>query len=82
MTIQFITDKPIFLQLTEKILNSILKGNLKEGEFTPHSVRKLYSQFELNPNTVMYSTKILVKDDILEKKREMQIKSGALNKLI
>lgn len=83
MTIQFKTDKPIFLQLAEEIRNSILKGNLKEGEFIP-SVRKLSAQFELNPNTVMNSIKNLVDDDILEKKRGlgMQIKNGALERLI
>lgn len=83
MTIQFKTDKPIYLQLAEEIRNSILKGNLKEGEFIP-SVRKLSAQFELNPNTVMNSIKILVDENILEKKRGMgmQIKNGALEKLV
>jgi GntR family transcriptional regulator len=83
MTIQFKTDKPIFLQLAEEIRNSILKGNLKEGGFIP-SVRKLSAQFELNPNTVMNSIKNLVDDDILEKKRGlgMRIKNGALERLI
>ena len=83
MTIQFQTDKPIFLQLAEQIRYSILKGNLKEGEFIP-SVRKLSAQFELNPNTVMNSIKILVEENILGKKRGMgmQIKNGALEKLV
>lgn len=82
MTIQFNNDIPIFLQLADEIRNSIIKGNLKEGDFIP-SVRKLSSQFELNPNTVMKSIKLLVDDEILEKKRGMgmQIKQGSLHKL-
>lgn len=82
MTLHFNTDKPIFLQLAEEIRQSILKGNLKDGEFIP-SVRKLSSQFELNPNTVMNTIKTLVGEGILEKKRGlgMQIKVGTFNKL-
>ncbi|MBC8196411.1 MAG: GntR family transcriptional regulator [Candidatus Marinimicrobia bacterium] len=82
MTLQFNTDKPIFLQLAEEIRQSILNGNLKEGEFIP-SVRKLSSQFELNPITVMNTIKTLVEEGILDKKRGlgMQIKVGTFNKL-
>ncbi len=82
MTLHFNTDKPIFLQLAEEIRQSILNGNLKEGEFIP-SIRKLSSQFELNPNTVMNTIKTLVEEGILEKKRGlgMQIKVGTFNKL-
>jgi len=82
MTLHFNTDKPIFLQLAEEIRQSILNGNLKEGEFIP-SIRKLSSQFELNPITVMNTIKTLVEEGILDKKRGlgMQIKVGTFNKL-
>lgn len=82
MTLHFNSDKPIFLQLAEEIRQSILNGNLKEGEFIP-SVRKLSSQFELNPITVMNTIKTLVEEGILDKKRGlgMQIKVGTFNKL-
>jgi GntR family transcriptional regulator len=78
MTLQFNSEKPIFLQLADEIRLSILNGNLKEGELIP-SIRKLSVQFELNPNTVMNAIKTLTDEGILIKKRGlgMEIKKGS-----
>lgn len=50
MSWQFTSDKPIFSQLTDKIVSCILAGEYKAGEKLP-SVRELAVIAAVNPNT-------------------------------
>lgn len=65
---QWREDKPIYVQLRERIIGMILDGSLAEGEALP-SVRKVAAQFQLNPMTVMKSYQSLVDDGLVEKRR-------------
>lgn len=47
----FENDRPIYLQLVEKIRTQIVSGELKQGEKIP-SVRELALIAKVNPNTV------------------------------
>ena len=65
---QWREDKPIYIQLRERIIGMILDGSLAEGEALP-SVRKVAAQFQLNPMTVMKGYQSLVDDGLVEKRR-------------
>ena len=65
---QWREDKPIYVQLRERIIGMILDGSLAEGEALP-SVRKVAAQFQLNPMTVMKGYQSLVDDGLVEKRR-------------
>lgn len=47
----FDNDRPIYIQLVEKLKTEIISGNLKPGERIP-SVRELAITLKVNPNTV------------------------------
>ena len=83
MDIQWQEDKPIYLQLRDRVKGMILDGSLPEGENLP-SVRQVASQFQLNPLTVMKAYQTLVDDGIVEKKRGvgMYCREGARAKLL
>ena len=59
---------PIYLQLAEIIRQDILSGALREEEMIP-SVRKISLQYELNPQTVLNATQMLIQEGLLEKRR-------------
>ena len=48
------SDRPIYLQLVEKIEQRIISGFYRSGDKIP-SVRELAAQFSVNPNTVQKS---------------------------
>ena len=64
----WLDDQPIYLQLRDRVVGMILDGSLADGEALP-SVRKVASQFKVNPMTVMKSYQLLVDDGLLEKRR-------------
>ncbi len=68
MGIQWREDKPIYLQLRERVVRMILDGRLTEGEALP-SVRNVASELQVNPITVMKAYQSLVDDGIVEKQR-------------
>lgn len=78
MAVQFEQNIPIYLQIAQLIRESIIKGDLAEGEPIP-SVRKFSVQQGLNPQTVLNASQLLVADGILEKRRGLGlfVTSGA-----
>lgn len=59
---------PIYQQLADSIRQDILAGALKEGEAIP-SVRQISVDYELNPQTVLNATQLLIQEGLLEKRR-------------
>ena len=68
MTQDFAKDKPIYLQLVERICGEIIKGHLKVGEKMP-SVREYAIESGVNVNTVQRVYKELETMGITETKR-------------
>ncbi|MDZ7796235.1 MAG: GntR family transcriptional regulator [Candidatus Marinimicrobia bacterium] len=68
MSINFDSDKPIYLQLADRIREAIMAGDLKRGEAIP-SVRQLSAEYRLNPQTILNATQLLVNEGLLEKRR-------------
>lgn len=83
MDTQWRDDQPIYLQLQERIKSMILDGSLAEGEALP-SVRKVATQFQVNPLTVMKSYQLLVDGGLVEKRRGrgMYCLKGARKRLL
>lgn len=79
----FVQDKPIYIQIREKIEDQILNDQLKEGEQAP-STNQLVSYFKINHVTVSKGINQLVEEGILFKKRGigMFVAEGAKEKLI
>ena len=68
MTQDFVKDKPIYLQLVERICGEIIKGHLKAGDKMP-SVREYAIESGVNVNTVQRVYKELETMAITETKR-------------
>ncbi len=64
----FQSDKPIYLQIIDLVMEKILTEEWTVGEKIP-SVRDLASGIEVNPNTVMRSYDKLQQDGIIFNKR-------------
>lgn len=54
MAWKFTSDKPVYLQITDRLIKSILSGEYKAGEQIP-SVRQLALEAAVNPNTVQHA---------------------------
>lgn len=82
MTIEFDTQTPIYLQISEMLRQAILAGDIKEGEPIP-SVRQISVEQNLNPQTVLNATQMLINEDLIEKRRGlgMYVQKGAREKL-
>lgn len=76
-------DQPIYRQLREKVVASIVDGSLIEGEALP-SVRSLAVDMQINPLTASKAYQELVTEGLVEKKRGlgMFIIKGAQQKVI
>jgi DNA-binding transcriptional regulator YhcF (GntR family) len=68
MSIDFKTQKGIFLQIADNICREIVEGKLPTGERIP-SVRDLAGEYEVNRNTVLRTYQILSDDGIIENQR-------------
>ena len=79
----FDQDKPIYLQVREKIEDQIVNNQLHEGEQAP-STNQLVSFYKINHATVSKGVNQLVEEGILFKKRGigMFVAEGAREKLI
>ena len=77
-TLTFDPKTPIFRQVAGMIREAILAGDLPEGEAIP-SVRQISVEQELNPQTVLNATRLLLDEVILEKRRGIGVfvKEGA-----
>lgn len=82
MKIDFDSDTPIYLQIAEMIKAAILAGDIQEGEAIP-SVRQMSVEHNLNPQTVLNATQLLLNDNLIEKKRGlgMFVTDGARSQL-
>lgn len=79
----FHQDKPIYLQIREKIEDQIVNDQLKEGDQAP-STNQLVSFYKINHATVSKGVNQLVEEGILYKKRGigMFVAEGAKIKLV
>ncbi len=68
MTDGFNATQPIYLQLLQKVIIQIVRGDLKTGEKLP-SVRELGAQFKVNPNTVQRAYAELERLAVVETRR-------------
>ncbi len=59
---------PIYIQIMQKVRDSIASGELAPGEKIP-SVRELAAQFEVNPNTMQRAMVELERDGLLVSER-------------
>lgn len=64
----FHSEKPIYLQITEMISDRILGGDLKGGDRIP-SVREYGAEIGVNPNTMMRVYEKLTTDGVIYNKR-------------
>ncbi|MEH7237084.1 GntR family transcriptional regulator [Bacillus sp. JJ1562] len=76
-------DQPLFLQITQIILDEIVEGHLKEGEQLP-SENDLAQFYNINRATVRKGLQTLVDDAFIYKKRGigMFVSEGAYQKII
>lgn len=83
----FSGNKPIYLQIADLIMQSILTGEIDEGERIS-SVRDFATEIEVNPNTVMRAYQYLQDEEIIFNKRgigffvakKARVKSSQLTK--
>ena len=68
MTMDFMKDRPIYLQLVERICGDVIKGALKPGDKL-HSVREFALETGVNVNTVQRVYKELELLQLTETKR-------------
>lgn len=73
---------PIYRQLRDRVIASILDGSLKEGDAVP-SVRQVAGEFRINPLTVLKAYQSLADEGLLDKRRGLGlfVASGARDAL-
>ena len=64
----FNSDKPIYLQIADRLMEQILSGELAEEERMP-SVRDVAEAMGVNPNTVMRTFEQLQGEEIIYNRR-------------
>ena len=76
-------NQPIYRQLRDMIVESVLDGTIKEGDRLP-SVRKVGEQFAVSPLTVLRAHQELVNEEVVELRRGrgMFIRTGARRALL
>ncbi len=76
-------NQPIYRQLRDRVVASILDGVLKEGDPLP-SVRNVAAEYRVNPITVLKGYQQLVDEQLVEKRRGlgMFIQPGARDLLL
>ena len=82
MKIDFGSQTPIFLQLSQGLEDEILSGVYREGEQIP-SITELAASYKINPATALKGINLLVDAGIVYKKRGigMFVSQGALQLL-
>jgi len=83
MTKSFDQNKPIYIQVREKIEDQIINHQLQEGDQAP-STNQLVNFYKINHATVSKGVNQLVDEGVLFKKRGigMFVAEGARNKLL
>ncbi|AST91463.1 MULTISPECIES: GntR family transcriptional regulator [Sutcliffiella] len=62
------TDKPIYLQIIDRITKQVIRGEIKPGDKLP-SVREMAIQSEVNPNTVQRTYQEMERMGMVETRR-------------
>lgn len=65
---EFKKQKPIYMQIVERLCDRIVEGGLQSGSRFP-SVRDVAAEFGVNPNTVMRSFEFLQSNEIIYNQR-------------
>ena len=75
--------QPIYRQLRDRVIASILDGVLSDGDALP-SVRTVAAEFTVNPLTVLKAYQQLVDEELVETKRGrgMFVRPGARGRLL
>ncbi|PLR95114.1 GntR family transcriptional regulator [Bacillus sp. T33-2] len=68
MVEDFQSSKPIYMQIVERIIVDIIRGNRKPGDKMP-SVREMALQMGVNPNTIQRTYSELERMGIVETRR-------------
>lgn len=68
MTNKYEADKPIYLQIIDRISREIVRGDIKPGDKLP-SVREMAIQSGVNPNTIQRTYSELERMEVVETKR-------------
>ncbi len=68
MTAKYDADKPIYLQIIDRLSKEIVRGLLKPGDKLP-SVREMAIQSGVNPNTIQRTYSEMERMEIVETKR-------------
>ena len=82
MNINTNIEKPIFIQIAERLEDSIFTGIYPEETKIP-STNEFSTLLNINPHTVLKGMNLLVDDEIIYKKRGlgMFVKEGAVEKI-
>lgn len=82
MQMDFSSDKPIFLQISEGIEDAVISGAFPEQSQIP-SITEFSVTYNINPATALKGINLLVDDGIIYKKRGvgMFVSDGAADKL-
>lgn len=64
MAWHFSSDKPVYLQISERLTKSVLSGEYQPGEQIP-TVRQLALEAAVNPNTVQHAFAELEKEGVI-----------------
>lgn len=82
MLMHFDSERPVFLQVAEKMEDAILTGAFEEEQQVP-STTELSVSCKINPATALKGINLLVEDGILYKKRGvgMFVCTGAAEKI-
>ena len=80
---EFHTSQPIFVQIRQRLVEMILRGQVAEGEALP-SVRQIAADLSVNPLTVTKAFEALVDIGVVEKRRGlgMFVTTGAREGLL
>ena len=65
---EFRKQKPIYLQIADRLMERVLAGELKEEDRVP-SVRDVAEAMGVNPNTVMRTFEFLQSNEIINNRR-------------
>ena len=78
MDVEWNDSQPIYRQLRDRVVATILDGVLKEGDALP-SVRTVAAEYRVNPLTVLKGYQELVDEQLVEKRRGlgMFVRAGA-----
>lgn len=83
MKLEFVDEKPIYVQIAEQIEDAILSGAFAEEEQIP-STTEISVTYKINPATALKGINILVEDGTVYKKRGlgMFVNAGAKAKIL